>query len=138
VNNKLEPIFKAIPNVQTVDIRGAADREFHVEPIPERLIGANATLGDVFAAVAANNANLPGGILRQHTPTRSIATWSRRRSRISRSASHLRRARAQHQRRRDHVHQNCARFHQEDSGPISRGDAERDRRAGRLHPDVTQ
>ena len=73
VNNKLEPIFKAIPNVQTVDIRGAADREFHVEPIPERLIGANATLGDVFAAVAANNANLPGGILRQHTQETSVS-----------------------------------------------------------------
>jgi multidrug efflux pump subunit AcrB len=73
VNNKLEPIFKGIPNVQTVDIRGAADREFHVEPIPERLIGANATLGDVFTAVASNNANLPGGILRQHTQETSVS-----------------------------------------------------------------
>jgi multidrug efflux pump subunit AcrB len=73
VNNKLEPILKAIPNVQTVDIYGAADREFHVEPIPERLVGANATLGDVFAAVAANNANLPGGILRQPTQETSVS-----------------------------------------------------------------
>ncbi len=73
VNNKLEPIFKAIPNVQTVDIYGASDREFHVEPIPERLIGANATLGDVYAAVAANNANLPGGILRQRTQETSVS-----------------------------------------------------------------
>ncbi len=73
VNNKLEPIFKAIPNVQTVDVRGAADREFHVEPVPERLLGANATLGDVFAAVAANNANLPGGILRQPTQETSVS-----------------------------------------------------------------
>jgi multidrug efflux pump subunit AcrB len=73
VNNKLQPILKAIPNVQTVDIYGAADREFHVEPIPERLLGANATLGDVFAAVAANNANLPGGILRQPTQETSVS-----------------------------------------------------------------
>ena len=29
-NNKLEPLLKGIPNVQTVDVRGAADREFHV------------------------------------------------------------------------------------------------------------
>jgi multidrug efflux pump subunit AcrB len=72
-NNKLEPIFKSIPNVQTVDIRGAADREFHVEPMPERLIGANATLGDVFTAIASNNANLPGGILRQHTQETSVS-----------------------------------------------------------------
>ncbi|HEV3194941.1 MAG TPA: efflux RND transporter permease subunit [Candidatus Cybelea sp.] len=72
-NNRLEPILKAIPNVQTVDIRGASDREFHVEPIPERLLGANATLGDVFAAVATNNSNLPGGILRQKTQETSVS-----------------------------------------------------------------
>src|SRR5579871_1577211 len=73
VNNKLEPILKAIPNIQTVDVYGAAEREFHVEPIPERLIGANATLADVFSAVASNNANLPGGILRQHTQETSVS-----------------------------------------------------------------
>ncbi|MBV8067568.1 MAG: efflux RND transporter permease subunit, partial [Candidatus Eremiobacteraeota bacterium] len=72
-NNKLEPLLKGIPNVQTVEIRGAADREFHVEPVPARLIGANATLGDVFTAVAANNANLPGGILRQRTQETSVS-----------------------------------------------------------------
>ncbi|MGC1379539.1 MAG: efflux RND transporter permease subunit [Candidatus Baltobacteraceae bacterium] len=73
VNNKLEPILKGIPNVQAVSIYGASDREFHVEPIPERLVGANATLSDVYAAVAANNANLPGGILRQHTSETSVS-----------------------------------------------------------------
>ncbi len=73
VNNRLEPLFKGIPNIQEVDIYGASDREFHVEPIPERLLGANATLGDVFAAVAANNANLPGGILRQRTQETSVS-----------------------------------------------------------------
>ncbi len=73
VNNRLEPLFKGIPNIQEVDIYGASDREFHVEPIPERMLGANATLGDVFAAVAANNANLPGGILRQRTQETSVS-----------------------------------------------------------------
>ena len=73
VNNRLEPLFKGIPNIQEVDIYGASDREFHVEPIPERLLGANATLGDVFVAVAANNANLPGGILRQRTQETSVS-----------------------------------------------------------------
>jgi multidrug efflux pump subunit AcrB len=72
-NNRLEPIFKAIPNVQSVDIYGASPREFHVEPIPERLEGTNATLADVFAAVAANNANLPGGILRQPTQETTVS-----------------------------------------------------------------
>jgi multidrug efflux pump subunit AcrB len=73
VNNRLEPELKAIPNVQEVDVYGASDREFHVEPIPERLLGANATLGDVFTSVAANNANLPGGILRQRTQETSVS-----------------------------------------------------------------
>jgi len=72
-NNKLQPILKGIPNVQTVDIYGASAREFHVEPIPERLIGTNATLADVFAAVTGNNANLPGGILRQKTQETSVS-----------------------------------------------------------------
>ncbi len=72
-NNRLEPLLKAIPNVQTVDIYGASAREFHVEPIPERLLGVNATLGDVFGAVAANNANLPGGIIRQKTQETSVS-----------------------------------------------------------------
>ena len=72
-NNRLEPILKAIPNVQEVDIYGASDREFHVEPIPERLLGANATLGDVFAAVAVNNLNLPGGLMRQRTQETSVS-----------------------------------------------------------------
>jgi multidrug efflux pump subunit AcrB len=73
VNNQLEPIFKAIPNIQEVDVYGASDREFHVEPIPERLLGTNATIGDVFNAVAANNANLPGGLLRQRTQETSVS-----------------------------------------------------------------
>jgi len=72
-NNRLEPMLKAIPNVQDVSIYGANDREFHVEPIPERLLGANATLGDVFAAVAANNLNLPGGVMRQRTQETSVS-----------------------------------------------------------------
>ena len=50
-NNKLEPILKGIPNVQTVDIYGASAREFHVVPIPARSLGTGATLRDVFAAV---------------------------------------------------------------------------------------
>jgi multidrug efflux pump subunit AcrB len=73
VNNRLEPVLKAIPNVQEVDVYGASDREFHVEPIPERLLGANATLSDVFNAVSVNNANLPGGILRQPTQETSVS-----------------------------------------------------------------
>ena len=142
VNNRLQPILKGIPNIQAVSVYGAAQREFHVEPIPARLVGANATLGDVFGAVAANNANLPGGILRQRTQDTSVSVHAeinsaqdllghsdgragqleqehanrRRRLRVrqprgadvhlalQRPAADLRRARPEHQRRRDHVH----------------------------------
>ena len=73
VNNQVEPLLKAIPNVQTVDVSGASDREFHVEPIPGRMEATNATLKEIFDAVAANNANLPGGILRQPTQETTIS-----------------------------------------------------------------
>lgn len=73
VTNRVEPMIKAIPNIQTVDVYGGADREFHVEPIPERLVGVGATLTDVFNAVAHNNANLPGGILEQPTQETTVS-----------------------------------------------------------------
>jgi multidrug efflux pump subunit AcrB len=73
VTNRLEPLLKAIPNVQSVDVYGTTDREFHVEPVPGRILGTNATLLDVFNAVALNNANLPGGILEQPTSETSVS-----------------------------------------------------------------
>lgn len=73
VTNRVEPLIKAIPNVQTVDVYGASDREFHVEPNPAKLQGSGATLREVFDAVAANNANLPGGVLRQPTQETSVS-----------------------------------------------------------------
>jgi multidrug efflux pump subunit AcrB len=73
VNNRVEPMIRDIPNIQAVDVFGASNREFHVEPIPTRLDGANATLSDVFTAIANNNALLPGGILRQPTRETSVS-----------------------------------------------------------------
>jgi HAE1 family hydrophobic/amphiphilic exporter-1 len=73
VTNRIQPLLKAIPNVQSVDVYGAADREFHVEPIPAKLLGSGATLRDIFEAVAANNSNLPGGILREPTRETSVS-----------------------------------------------------------------
>src|SRR5581483_6061017 len=67
VTNEVAPLVKQIPNIQTVDIAGAQTREFHVEPDPSRLFGMNATLEDIYNAVAANNQNLPGGLLEQAT-----------------------------------------------------------------------
>ncbi len=73
VNNRVVPLLKAIPNIQTVDVYGAADREFHVMPDPAKLEGTGATLREIFAAVAANNSNLPGGILRQPTQETTVS-----------------------------------------------------------------
>ena len=72
VNNRLVPILKQIPNVQTVDVYGSQSREFQLQPDPVRLQGVNATLNDIFSAVQLNNANLPGGRLLQPTQEASV------------------------------------------------------------------
>jgi HAE1 family hydrophobic/amphiphilic exporter-1 len=76
INTQIEPLIEAIPNVQSVDVYGAATREFHVEPDPVKLDGTNATLEDVFNAVAQNNLNVPGGILTQPTREGTVAIHS--------------------------------------------------------------
>ena len=76
VNNQIEPQIAQIPNVQSVDVYGAASREFHVEASPQRLVGTNATLSDIFGAVADNNLNVPGGLMTQPTQEASVAIHS--------------------------------------------------------------
>jgi HAE1 family hydrophobic/amphiphilic exporter-1 len=76
INNQVEPQIAQIPNVQSVDVYGAADREFHVEAVPNRLIGTNATLSDLFNAVSNNNLNVPGGIMTQPTQEATVAIHS--------------------------------------------------------------
>ncbi len=73
VNNQLIPALKLIPNVQSVSAYGQQTREFHVEPIPSRLIGLGATVNDVFGAVAANNVNLPGGLISSPTQETTVS-----------------------------------------------------------------
>ncbi|MBV9276849.1 MAG: efflux RND transporter permease subunit, partial [Candidatus Eremiobacteraeota bacterium] len=73
VNNKLVPVLKQIPNVQTVDVYGAQQREFQLQPNPVALQGVNATLTDIFGAVQLNNATLPGGRLLQPTQEASVS-----------------------------------------------------------------
>jgi HAE1 family hydrophobic/amphiphilic exporter-1 len=76
VNNQILPQIEQIPNVENVNVYGAATREFHVEPSPARLLGTNATLSDVFGAVASNNLNVPGGIMTQPTQEATVAIHS--------------------------------------------------------------
>ncbi len=73
INSQIVPLIEQIPNVQSVDVRGSADREFHVEPDPVKLDGTNATLEDLFSAVQINNLNVPGGIMTQPTREGSVA-----------------------------------------------------------------
>jgi hydrophobic/amphiphilic exporter-1 (mainly G- bacteria), HAE1 family len=68
VDSRIVPDIKHIPNVQSVVPSGEIKREYHVTPDPLRLIGSGATLPDIFAAIAQNNANLPGG--RFDSPTK--------------------------------------------------------------------
>lgn len=73
INTQITPIIQQNPDVQEVDVYGAASREFHVEPDPAALDGTGATLADVFNAVSYNNLNVPGGIMTQPTREGTVA-----------------------------------------------------------------
>jgi HAE1 family hydrophobic/amphiphilic exporter-1 len=76
INSQVTPQIQQIPNVQSVDVFGSASREFHVEPSPAKLLGTNATLTDIFSAVASDNLNVPGGIMTQPTQEATVAVHS--------------------------------------------------------------
>src|SRR6185312_7018729 len=73
INERIVSELKRIPDIQNVEVSGTVKREFEVEPNPGRLQGTGTTLADVFNAVAANNANLPGGRLDQPTTETSVS-----------------------------------------------------------------
>jgi HAE1 family hydrophobic/amphiphilic exporter-1 len=76
VNNQVEPLVAQIPNVQTVNVYGTANREFHVLPSQMALDGTGATLEDIFNTIQGNNANVPGGIMTQPTQEATVAVHS--------------------------------------------------------------
>ena len=61
VHDRIVPDILRVPNIQSVDTRGEVKREFHVFPIPERLLATGETLPDIYYTLQQNNANLPGG-----------------------------------------------------------------------------
>ncbi|MBV8424376.1 MAG: efflux RND transporter permease subunit, partial [Candidatus Eremiobacteraeota bacterium] len=61
VHDQIVPDILRIPNVQSVDERGEVKREFHVFPIPDRLLATGETLPDIFYTLQQNNALVPGG-----------------------------------------------------------------------------
>jgi HAE1 family hydrophobic/amphiphilic exporter-1 len=73
VNDRVTADIKHIPNIVGVDLSGAAQREFEVYADPLRLMGANASLSDVFTAITQNNANVPGGRIDRPTIERDVS-----------------------------------------------------------------
>jgi HAE1 family hydrophobic/amphiphilic exporter-1 len=63
VAQRIVPDLRHVPNVQSVGTSGDVKREFHVLPDPLRLMGTGATVSDIFQAINANNATVPGGRL---------------------------------------------------------------------------
>ena len=73
LNDRVISDIRHIPNVETVGLSGAAVREFDVNADPLRLMGAGATLPDVFNAISANNSNLPGGRIDKPTVETTVS-----------------------------------------------------------------
>jgi hydrophobic/amphiphilic exporter-1 (mainly G- bacteria), HAE1 family len=73
MNDRVIGDIKHIPNVAGVDLSGAAQREFEVYADPSRMMGTGVTLADVFGAIAANNANVPGGRIDRPTIERDVS-----------------------------------------------------------------
>jgi HAE1 family hydrophobic/amphiphilic exporter-1 len=61
VHDQIVPDVLHIPNIQSVDEQGEVKREFHVFPIPEKLLATGETLPDVYYTLEQNNALVPGG-----------------------------------------------------------------------------
>ncbi|HTJ26794.1 MAG TPA: efflux RND transporter permease subunit [Candidatus Limnocylindria bacterium] len=73
LNDRVISDIRHIPNIESVDLEGAAIREFDVDADPLRLLGAGATLPDVFNAISANNSNLPGGRIDKPTVETTVS-----------------------------------------------------------------
>ncbi len=73
INGQIVPLIEQVQDVQSVDVYGAATRQFNVEPDPAKLDGTSATLEDIFNAVQINNLNVPGGMVTQPTREGTVA-----------------------------------------------------------------
>jgi len=76
VHDQIVPDILRIPNIQSVDERGEMKREFHVFPIPERLLATGETLPDIFYTLQQNNATVPGGRMDSPTSETTVSVHS--------------------------------------------------------------
>ncbi len=73
ISQRIVPDIKGVPGVLSVDTAGDTGRELHVFPDPIRLIATGATLEDIYNALVANNANLPGGRIDEPTKETTVS-----------------------------------------------------------------
>jgi hydrophobic/amphiphilic exporter-1 (mainly G- bacteria), HAE1 family len=61
IENDLAKFFEQIPGVGSIDIWGGVYREIRVDLLRDRMASSNVTAQDVISAINRENANLPGG-----------------------------------------------------------------------------
>lgn len=62
----VRPMLRSIPGVAEINTQGGYVRQYQILVDPDRLRHYGVSLGEVFDAVRANNANSSGGVLSQH------------------------------------------------------------------------
>ncbi|MET0275081.1 MAG: CusA/CzcA family heavy metal efflux RND transporter, partial [Phenylobacterium sp.] len=62
----IRPQLRNTPGVTEVNSIGGFERQFHVTPRPERLSAYGVTMGEVIAALEANNANVGAGYVERY------------------------------------------------------------------------
>jgi len=62
----IRPQLRNTPGVTEVNSIGGFERQFHVTPRPERLSAYSLTMGEVIAALEANNANVGAGYVERY------------------------------------------------------------------------
>jgi len=61
IENDLSKYFEQIPGVGSIDIWGGVYREIRIDLLRDRMASSNITAQDVISAINSENANLPGG-----------------------------------------------------------------------------
>lgn len=61
----VRPLLRSIPGVAEINSQGGYVRQYQVLAKPDRLLHHNVSIGQVYEAIANNNANASGGILPQ-------------------------------------------------------------------------
>lgn len=62
----IQPQLKGVPGVAGVDAIGGYVREYHVQPIPEKLLALGLSLPDIVEAIERNNRSVGAGFIEQN------------------------------------------------------------------------